>query len=234
MATDKTRGPSLFWVGLPCLSLQKGDEISLNVNAFCGLCNYVLHRVLESRLNFDLYSKDWIPAAQKGAASPLHFRAVNGFLVFCVIGSYLIQRKKDWKEDSDVRQLQDQTSPLRWSKLFVSLVLMGKGEGRGSAVLSESVAQENGSFKAGQSLWTPHTHTHLLSRRFRNCRLRSDHPQEGKQSLISTLQGPALSPGLSPLHTTHYTLRTTHRFPDRLTSPALSFEILSEILLINL
>lgn len=110
---------------------------------------------------------------------------------------------------------------------------MGKGEWRGSAVLSESVAQGNGSFKAGQSLWTPHTHTHLLSRRFRNCRLRSDHPQEGKQSLISALQGPALSPGLSPLHTTHYTLRTTHRLPDHLTSHSFSLDILSKILLIS-
>lgn len=49
---------------------------------------------------------------------------------------------------------------------------------------------------------TPHTHTHthlythLLSRSFRSCRLRPDHPQEGKQALISALQGPALSPGL--------------------------------------
>lgn len=73
-----------------------------------------------------------------------------------------------------------------------------------------------------------HTHTHLLSRRFRNCRLRSDHPQEGKQSLISALQGPALSPGLSPLHTTHYTLRATHRLPGHLTSRSLSLEIRSK------
>lgn len=121
--------------------------------------------------------------------------------------------------------------PLGTSKLFVSRVRWRNHDGeegrRESAVLSEFVAEANRSFKASQSLWTSHTHTHLLSRRFRNYRLRPDHPQEGKQALISALQGPALSPGLSPLHTC-YILHVTHRFSNHLTSFSISPEILPQ------
>lgn len=89
---------------------------------------------------------------------------------------------------------------------------MGKGEGGVSGPIRVSRRGEL------QGWLKSHTHTHLLSRRFRNSRLRPDHPQEGKQALISALQGPALSPGLSPLHITHYTLHTKFKLPDHLTS----------------
>lgn len=39
---------------------------------------------------------------------------------------------------------------------------------------------------------------HLLSERFLGRRLRSNHPQEDKQTLISVAQSPAMSPGLWP------------------------------------
>lgn len=97
----------------------------------------------------------------------------------------------------------------------------------GSEVLSELVEKGKGSFEAGSSLSFDSTYTHLLSWCFRNCRLRLDHPQEGKQALISALQGPALSPGLSPLHATYYTGLKTHKLPDYLTS-LLSPKILSK------
>lgn len=106
---------------------------------------------------------------------------------------------------------------------------MGKGEGGVSGPIRVSWRGKRGASRLAQVFLLTHTHTytHLLSRRFRNCRLRPDHPQEGKQALISTLQGPALSPGLSPLHITHYTLHTQHT--SSLTISPLSPEVLKFI-----
>lgn len=81
-----------------------------------------------------------------------------------------------------------------------------------SRPIRESRGELQGWLKSSITKLSMHTfiYTHLLSGRFRSCRLRPDHPQEGKQALISTLQGPALSPGLSPhYHATHYTHKGT-------------------------
>lgn len=93
---------------------------------------------------------------------------------------------------------------------------MGKSEGGVTSpikIRQKGKGELQGWLKSLFLLYT-HTYTHLLSRRFRSCRLRPDHPQEGKQALISALQGPALSPGLSPMHATH----TAHKLPGHLTS----------------
>lgn len=56
-------------------------------------------RVLEflisitSWLNFDLYSKEWIPAAQRGAASPIHLGGVSGGLVYSLIVSLCVNQQ---------------------------------------------------------------------------------------------------------------------------------------------
>lgn len=139
------------------------------------------------------------------------------------------KRKKNRRGNPDSRQRQDELSPLvprgRVNCLCPGSddgVMMGKGEGGVSGPIRVS-RRGKGELQgwleslSGLHIHT-HIHTHLLSRRFRNCRLRPDHPQEGKQALISALQGPALSPGLSPLHTTHYAHHATHKLPDHLTS----------------
>lgn len=138
------------------------------------------------------------------------------------------KKERHRRGNPNSRRRQDRLSPLvprgRVNCLCPGSddgVMMGKGGRRGQRSYRSLSERERGASRLVQvSLWTPPPpHTHLLSQRFRNCRLRPDHPQEGKQALISALQGPALSPGLSPLHTTQYTLHTTHKLPDHLTSP---------------
>lgn len=148
-------------------------------------------------------------------------------------GEQARMKERHQRGNPDSRHRQDQLSPCVPRERVNCLCLgsddgvaVGERRGGGSAALSESVREGTGSFKAGpkslSGLHThTHSHTHLLSRRFRDCRLRPDHPQEGKQGLISALQGPALSPGLSPHCTAHYTLPTTHQLPAHLTSPSL-------------
>lgn len=106
-------------------------------------------------------------------------------------------------------------------------IMMGKREGGSKQFYQTSLQRQTGASRLAKvSGLHTHTHTHLLSQRFRNYRLRPDHPQEGKQALISALQGPALSPGLSPLHTCY--MHGTHRFFNHLTSFSISPEILPQ------
>ena len=153
--------------------------------------------------------------------------------------------EKNWRGNPDSRQRQDQLSPSvprgRVNCLCPGSgdgVMKGEGGGRGQRPYQSYVWEGKGNFKPGltfspppslslslslDSTYSTHTsriYTHLLSGSFRNCRLRPDHPQEGKQGLISALQGPALSPGLSPLHTAHLTHSAQSTgFLTHLTSP---------------
>lgn len=148
-------------------------------------------------------------------------------------GSFSLGRrgKKKMRGSPDSKQRQDQLSPMV-PRGRVNCLCPESGDrvvmrwgGRESSPIRRRASR-----LAQVSLLTPttHTHTHLLSRRFRDCRLRPDHPQEGKQTLISALQGHKLSPGLSPLHTMHNTLHTAS-WPCHL--HLLSPELLSQMLI---
>lgn len=88
------------------------------------------------RQSFDLYSKDGIPAALKRSCfsnSPWGSERGLGVLSDCwspckpVVNRFK-ERKTEWRNERLTSgNFKAQTCPLGWRKLFVSLVLMGKG-----------------------------------------------------------------------------------------------------------